>query len=134
MWLRPWAGSPANPVPLVSKGLSLEATYGQRAVVKPEVRADGTRGGPEVFRQKRPEPGEGSALPSYGGSRVRDVRRCRGLSCPRAVSGSSELRSPDGCPSPGTPPPSAPWPPPGARRFAHAGAEWPALPGGFSRA
>ncbi|KAK2498582.1 hypothetical protein MC885_013023, partial [Smutsia gigantea] len=69
----------------VLKGLSLETTQGQWAVLKPEVWADVTRGGPEVFQQKRPEPGEGSALASSRGLRVRDVRRCRGLSCPRAA-------------------------------------------------
>ncbi|KAK2489279.1 hypothetical protein MC885_016465 [Smutsia gigantea] len=100
-------GAPLTPcpcLPRVLRGLSMEAWQRQRAVVKSEVRAEGTRGGPEVFQQKRREPGQGSALPSYGRSRGRDVRRCRGLSCPRAVSGSSALRSPDGCPRPGDTP------------------------------
>ncbi|KAK2505136.1 hypothetical protein MC885_005711 [Smutsia gigantea] len=88
----------------ISRGLSLEAWQGQRAVVKPEVRAEGTRGGPEVFQQERREPGQGSDLPSSRGSRGFDVQRCCGLSCPRAVSGSSALRSAGGCPSPGDTP------------------------------
>ncbi|XP_057343464.1 arf-GAP with dual PH domain-containing protein 1 isoform X10 [Manis pentadactyla] len=43
----------------ISRGLSLEAWQGQRAVFKPEVRADGTRGGLEVFQQKRRQGAQG---------------------------------------------------------------------------
>ncbi|XP_073071004.1 arf-GAP with dual PH domain-containing protein 1 isoform X6 [Manis javanica] len=43
----------------ISRGLSLEAWQGQRAVFKPEVCADGTRGGLEVFQQKRRQGAQG---------------------------------------------------------------------------
>lgn len=38
--------------PRVPRRLPLEARPGQRAVLKPEVRADGARGGPEVLQQE----------------------------------------------------------------------------------
>lgn len=50
---RQGGGRPTGPLsPRVPRRLSLEARPGQRAVLKPEVCADGTRGGPQVFQQK----------------------------------------------------------------------------------
>ncbi|KAK2493853.1 hypothetical protein MC885_019124, partial [Smutsia gigantea] len=53
------------------------------------------------FNRNDESPARAAPLPSSGGSRGRDVWCSCGLSCPRAVSGSSVLCSPNGCPSPG---------------------------------